>query len=292
VAVDNPLLPEANRSGGIEAPWAGDDQQWWDWYVTLAENAPVAELVRGRVPWTSRPPPTARVREALEEPYPLRPDDVERFRNDTFVRLPDVLPPAVVARLGLRLEELLDAAHGHDTAGRFLALEQMWLEDPLMEQLALSRRIGDLAAALLETDAVRLYHDNALSKESGCGRTPWHHDAEHFPFTPADAVTAWMPVTAIPDEMGPLSFARGTHLVDLLADLPFDKSGTSYDTAVAERLRSTGAQVVSEPYAVGEVSFHSARCFHTAGPNRTPSLAAPWRPPTSPTASASSTTRP
>ncbi len=36
----NPLLPEANAAGGIETQWAGDDQQWWDWYVTLAENPP------------------------------------------------------------------------------------------------------------------------------------------------------------------------------------------------------------------------------------------------------------
>ena len=34
--------------GGIGQDWAGDDQDWWDWYVTLAENddAPIA-LVAG-----------------------------------------------------------------------------------------------------------------------------------------------------------------------------------------------------------------------------------------------------
>ncbi len=268
MAVDNPLLPEANRGGGIDAPWAGDDQQWWDWYVTLAENAPAEALVPGPGPVDVPPASDDDVAAALAEPYPLPPGTVEQFRADTFVRLPGVLPPAVVARLGLRLEELLQAAHPGDVAGRFLALEQMWRHDPLMEQVALSRRLGDIAAALLDSD-VRLYHDNALSKESGCGRTPWHHDAEHFPFTPPAAVTAWMPVTAVPAEMGPLSFARGTHLVELLADLSFDKTGTSYDAAVSERLRATGAGVVSRPYAVGDVSFHSAQCFHTAGPNRT-----------------------
>jgi len=40
--------PAANRDGGIDQDWAGDDQDWWDWYVTLAENddAPIA-LVAG-----------------------------------------------------------------------------------------------------------------------------------------------------------------------------------------------------------------------------------------------------
>lgn len=41
-------LPSANRDGGLDQDWAGDDQDWWDWYVTLAENddAPMA-LVAG-----------------------------------------------------------------------------------------------------------------------------------------------------------------------------------------------------------------------------------------------------
>ncbi|MFY0407827.1 phytanoyl-CoA dioxygenase family protein, partial [Solicola sp. PLA-1-18] len=149
------------------------------------------------------------------------------------------------------------------------ALEQMWLHDDLMRSVALSPRLGGLAAGLLGEAGVRIYHDNALSKESGCGRTPWHHDAEHFPLDTVQAVTAWMPMSAIPGRMGPLSFARGRDVRDELADLEFDKVGTTYDTAVAERLAERGVSVESSPFAVGEVSFHSALCFHTAGPNQT-----------------------
>ena len=98
----------------------------------------------------------------------------------------------------------------------------MWLHDDLMRQVALSPRLGGLAADLLGEPAVRIYHDNALSKEPGCGRTPWHHDAEHFPLATLQAVTAWMPVSAVPRPMGPLSFARGAGLRPLLADLEFD----------------------------------------------------------------------
>jgi len=264
----NPLLPAANRQGGIEAPWDGDDQQWWDWYVTLAEPTPVGDLVAGPMPLDVAPLSDEAVGAALAEPYPLAADAVEAFRRDESVRLPGVLPAGVVVRLAARLEELLAQAHGTDTAGRFLALEQMWVDDPLLRLVALSPRLGDLAAALLGAD-VRLYHDNALSKEPGCGRTPWHHDAEHFPFTPARAVTAWMPVSAIPAEMGPLSFARGGGVRGLLADLAFDKVGTSYDAAVSRRLAASAVPVVSEPFAAGDVSFHSALAFHTAGPNRT-----------------------
>ena len=153
-------------------------------------------------------------------------------------------------------------------AGRFIAPEQLWLHDEVMRLVAFSPRLAGLAAELLGEPAIRIYHDNALSKEPGCGRTPWHHDAEHFPLATLQAVTAWIPVTAIPAYMGPLALARSAHGRDMVADLSFDKVGTTYDTAVARRLVESDVAVDASPFAVGEVSSHSALCFHTAGPNR------------------------
>ena len=266
----NEKLPEANRAGGIDAAWAGDDQQWWDWYVTLAENpAAAGELVAGPGLPDVVPATDEQVETLLATPYEVPAAARESFAADAFVKLPDVLSAGVVRRLAERLEELLVAAHGTGTAGRFLALEQMWLDDDLMRHVALSPRVGGIAADLLDVDAVRLYHDNALSKEPGCGRTPWHHDDEHFPLGSTDVATAWMPMSAIPAPMGPLSFAHGVRLRELLAGLEFDKVGTSYDVAVSQRLGTSGVALTESPYAVGEVSFHSSLCFHTAGPNRT-----------------------
>jgi len=266
----NEKLPEGNRAGGIEQDWAGDDQDWWDWYVTLADNSDApTELGEGPgLPSVPAATDDEAVAE-LAEPYPLTAASVRTFREDAFVKLPGVLSPSLVRRLADRLDDLLHAEHGADVTGRFTALEQMWRHDDLMRAVAMSARLGNLAADLMGESAVRMYHDNALSKEPGCGRTPWHHDAEHFPLDTVQAVTAWMPMSAIPARMGPLSFARGRGVRDLVGDLAFDKVGTSYDAAVAARLRDREVSVEAGPYAVGEVSFHSALCFHTAGPNLT-----------------------
>ena len=266
----NEKLPEGNRDGGLEQDWAGDDQDWWDWYVTLAANeqAPT-DLVDGPGLPDVAPASDDQVARELAEPYVLDAASIEAFGREAFIKLPGVLSPAVVRRLADRLEVLLQAEHGDQVAGRFTALEQMWLHDDLMRAVALSPRIGGLAAGLLGEPRVRLYHDNALSKEPGCGRTPWHHDAEHFPLQTVQAVTAWMPMSAIPGRMGPLSFARGRGVREEVADLEFDKVGTSYDAAVAHRLAERDVSVEAGPFAVGDVSFHSALCFHTAGPNLT-----------------------
>lgn len=268
--VTNDRLPEQNRGGGLEQDWAGDDQDWWDWYVTLAKNEETpTELVAGPGLPDVAPASDEELARELAEPYDLDPAAREAFRREAFVRLPAVLSAPVVRRLAERLEELLRAEHGDDVAGRFTALEQMWLHDDLMRAVALSPRLGGLAAELLDEPAVRIYHDNALSKEPGCGRTPWHHDAEHFPLQTVQAVTAWMPMSSIPGRMGPLSFARGRDVRDEVADLEFDKVTSSYDESVAQRFAERQVAVESHPFAVGDVSFHSALCFHTAGPNLT-----------------------
>ncbi len=269
VKADGSPLPQANRDGGIDQEWAGDDQDWWDWYVTLAENddAPGALVAGPGLPDVD-PAGDEQLRLELEAPYRLDAAQREAFRRDAFIKLTNVLSPAVVRRLADRLDGLLRAEHGDDVAGRFIALEQMWLHDEVMRLVAFSPRLGGLAADLLDEPAVRLYHDNALSKEPGCGRTPWHHDAEHFPLATLQAVTAWIPVTAIPAHMGPLALARGAHVRDLVGGLSFDKVGTTYDSAVARRFVERQVVVDASPFAVGEVSFHSALCFHTAGPNR------------------------
>jgi hypothetical protein len=264
----NPLLPELNRAGTLAQDWAGDDQQWWDWYVSLAANTAPEPLVDGPGLPDVAPASDEQVAAEMQQAYELSDVQVSDFREQSFVKLPDVLSEAVVRRLADRLDELLRAAHGDDTAGRFTALEQMWRHDPLMREVALSPRLGAIAAGLLGCD-VRIYHDNALSKEPGCGRTPWHHDAEHFPLATLSAVTAWMPMSAIPTQMGPLSFARGADLRPLVDDLIFDRIGSSYDEAVSNRFAAAAVHVEDGPYAVGDVSFHGATCFHTAGRNTT-----------------------
>ncbi|MEO6957496.1 MAG: phytanoyl-CoA dioxygenase family protein [Antricoccus sp.] len=270
MAVMNDKLPKANREGGIDAAWAGDDQQWWDWYVTLAANPEAAgPLVDGPGLPDVEPASDDEVARFLATPYDLPADAVAAYRENAFVKLPGVLSPAVIRRLADRLHELLVAEHGTETSGRFLVLEQMWLNDDLMRFVATSPRLGAIAATLLGEDGVRIYHDNALSKEPSCGRTPWHHDDEHFPLDSHQVLTAWMPVSAIPAEMGPLSFAHGASLRELLTGVEFDKVGTTYDVAVSQRFGESGVQVTDSPYDVGEVSFHSSLCFHTAGPNRT-----------------------
>lgn len=258
----------------MSRPWDDDNQAWWDWYLTLADNDGALDpIVDGPPPIDDAPATDEALVRALRQPYDLQDDDIAFFRANGFVKLKDVLSPCLVARLRVeianRLEATFEVTIDGEAKGRFLSAEMAWLDSPALRAFVLSPRIAGIAAALIGAPAVRLYHDNLLSKEPGGGRTPWHYDDHHFPLATHDVATAWIPAQAIPREMGPLAFAKPIDVWKRVRDVPFDKTNTSYDRQVAEIFRDTDVAVEDGPFAVGEVSFHHNLSFHTAGPNRT-----------------------
>jgi ectoine hydroxylase-related dioxygenase (phytanoyl-CoA dioxygenase family) len=63
------------------------------------------------------------------------------------------------------------------TPGAFTEVFCRWREIPGIEQLARHSRVPAVAAALMATPLVRLYHDHVLVKEHRTRqRTPWHQD--------------------------------------------------------------------------------------------------------------------
>tara|TARA_B110000902_G_C13950931_1_gene453545 strand:- start:40 stop:654 length:615 start_codon:yes stop_codon:yes gene_type:complete len=145
----------------------------------------------------------------------------------------------------------------------------MWLESAIIRRYVLSPRIAKISADLLSVKSVRLYHDNALSKEPGCGRTPWHYDDHHFPLETNDVVTAWMPAQPVPLAMGPLSFAKPVSVFNLVKNINFNKNDTSYDKKVTEVFKANNVDIDSKPFKIGEASFHHNLSFHTAEGNKT-----------------------
>jgi len=258
----------------VSAAWDGDNQDWWDWYVSLADNdGEITEFVAAP-PLPDIPIPDDKtIMAELAAPYELNEEDIAFFQINGFIKLKRVFSPGAVLRLRRLLIERLTATFGTNADGgvrdRFLSLEMIWTDHPLLRAFVLSPRVGKICADLLRVPAVRLYHDNVLSKEPGCGRTPWHFDDHHFPLDTNDVVTAWAPAQPIPLAMGPLAFAYPLDVHELVDAVAFEKSTTSYDKNVAQVFAKNGVSVDESPFELGEVSFHHNLNFHTAARNRT-----------------------
>jgi ectoine hydroxylase-related dioxygenase (phytanoyl-CoA dioxygenase family) len=124
--------------------------------------------------------------------------------------------------------------------------------------------VARLAAELMGTRGVRLYHDQALYKESGGGLTPWHADQQYWPLATDKCCTVWVPLQATPLTMGPLAFSVGSHRVATGRDLPIsDESEQKISKALLEQKLPQD----ETPFDLGEVSFHSGWTFHRAGGN-------------------------
>jgi len=258
----------------VSAAWDGDNQDWWDWYVSLADNHGGITTLEAAPPLPDISIPDDKVIMAqLVTPYELTEDDITSFQDKGFIKLKQVFSPGAMLRLRALLVERLAATFGASVDGgmgdRFLSLEMVWMDHPLLRAFVLSPRVGKICADLLRVPAVRLYHDNVLSKGPGCGRTPWHFDEHHFPLDTNDVVTAWAPAQPISRAMGPLAFAYPLHVHELVDAVAFEKSTTSYDKTVAQVFASNGVSVDETPFELGEVSFHHNLCFHTAARNRT-----------------------
>ncbi|MDC1173402.1 phytanoyl-CoA dioxygenase family protein [Methylophilaceae bacterium] len=265
------LVGQNALSEDLNQHWEQDNQAWWDWYVTLADNKDNATSIIDIPPIQHLDMPSdSELGVELSTPYKLTKDHKLAFRRDGFIRLPNVLSPAAVFRLRKELIHLLNKTFPENNrANRFLSLEMMWIESPIIRQYVLSPRIAKISADLLSVKSVRLYHDNALSKEPGCGRTPWHYDDHHFPLETNDVVTAWMPAQPVPLSMGPLSFAKPLNVFNLVKNITFNKNDTSYDKKVTEIFKANKVSIDSKPFGIGEASFHHNLSFHTAGNNRT-----------------------
>ncbi len=208
----------------------------------------------------------------LEKAYPLTQKQIDFYRENSFIKLKEVLSVEVIEYYNKIISMRVDALKKidiplaqRDTYGKaFLQLANLWCEDEQIKELIFSRRLAQIATELMEVDGVRLYHDQALFKEAGGGITPWHADQHYWPLETDRTITAWIPLQNTPLNLGPLEFSAGSH--KLLSGRELSISDESI-ISLKEKLRINNFPHIIEPFDIGEVSYHSGWVFHRAGAN-------------------------
>jgi ectoine hydroxylase-related dioxygenase (phytanoyl-CoA dioxygenase family) len=211
---------------------------------------------------------------SLEKAYELTDEQIAFYQKNRFIKLKNVFDEETIAffnqaisRQVAEMTRTVAPLENRDTYGKaFLQLFNLWREDEVIKELVFSKRLAKIAADLMQTEGVRLYHDQALFKEGGGGITPWHADQYYWPLETDKTVTAWIPLQKTPLEMGPLEFSAGSHHIVEGRELAI---GDESEAIIQQRLRVTDFKHVIESFDVGEVSFHSGWVFHRAGANST-----------------------
>lgn len=210
---------------------------------------------------------------ALDSEYSLHPALAEAFRRDGHALVRGLASPQEAQTFRPVISSTVEkAARQNDRQGRiddysrlFTQVTNVWRMSEPARHIVFSLRFAGVAARLLGTPSVRLYHDQALFKPPGAGPTPWHQDRYYWPLDTPLTVTMWLALVDVEEEMGPMRFASGSHLATDLGELAIsEENNRRLEGLIAER----GWPVWSASVRAGDATFHAGGTLHSAGANR------------------------
>lgn len=151
----------------------------------------------------------------------------------------------------------------------FVQCMGVWEDHESVRPLTFHPKLCAAAAALLEADKVRLWHDQALYKESGGRKTDAHMD---YPFWPVDEprlVSAWIPFANVRHGGGVMGYVQGSHIMgnEKYGDIGQLRGGGENNMLADPDVAALPLVWVEAPK--GSVIFHHAKTIHTAEPNDT-----------------------
>lgn len=209
-------------------------------------------------------------------PLSLSPEQVARFAERGFLRLPYLTDEEEVARLRGVYDRLfepgalvadgdrLELAAGADATP---VLPQVVNPDhyaPELRETVAYRNAHEVARALLGPAATPAGM-HAIRKPARDGAaTPWHQDEAYWdPGFEHHALSIWMPLQPATLENGCLQFVPGSHQLGVQPHrlIHADSHGLELeDTAIVE-------EAVACPLPPGGATVHLSRTLHYAGPN-------------------------
>ena len=155
----------------------------------------------------------------IERVRRLAPDElVADYRRDGACRVRGALSPGEVETLRRGIDANLAApsaraivASRPEDTGFFIEDFCCWADNPDYRSVACDTLLPLLAARLMGSASVRLYHDHMLTKQARTqARTPWHQDQPYYNVDGQLNISFWIPVDPVPRE-STLEFVAGSH---------------------------------------------------------------------------------
>lgn len=145
-------------------------------------------------------------------------DAAAQFARDGATVIRGALSADEVAMLTRGIERnlaqpgaLAAVASDANDPGRFFEDFCNWQRIAEYERILRDSALPVLAAALMNSSTVRIYHDHLLVKEAGTRQpTPWHQDQPYYNIAGRQNVSFWIPVDPVPRETT-LEFLSGSH---------------------------------------------------------------------------------
>lgn len=159
---------------------------------------------------------------------PVSASHVDAFQRDGVVVIRGALNTVELETLRAGIEKnlretsaLMAVASRGDDPGQFIEDFCNWQRIAEYEFILKQSALPRIAAALMQSQSVRIYHDHLLVKTAGTRQaTPWHQDQPYYNVSGAQNVSFWIPVDPIPRE-STLEFLAGSHRMGWLMPRSF-----------------------------------------------------------------------
>jgi ectoine hydroxylase-related dioxygenase (phytanoyl-CoA dioxygenase family) len=215
-------------------------------------------------------------------------EHVRQYDEDGFVIVDQILTADQVERARAAMTRIFRGEYRHDR--RPVAFRQPLRTYPeqspvtkhivdgrLLDQdlwdISTDARVGEMAAALLRTASVSLVQDQLFEKSPGGKPIAFHQDGPYLEFLdPWDTyLTCWIALADTTEDMGPITYIRGSHRWRESAKPSQFATGDESDMMeVVDAVRPPGAPLDIVPVVVpaGGGAFHHAMLMHGSYPNR------------------------
>ena len=206
--------------------------------------------------------------------YSVSEEKAKFFRENGYVRFDNVLGADEVEAMREALargteqkkSEARDLAGGGD---RIVQLVNLWEADDAFRAYSTSPRLAGMARRLTGSEAVRLFHDQALVKKPGpSAASPWHQDQPYWPSKEPGMISCWMALDDVTVDRGAMQFIAGSHRWGEFEPISFEGDGPALRDLVSPEQEARWEPVPVELKA-GDCTWHHGLTFHYTRPNTT-----------------------
>jgi hypothetical protein len=211
----------------------------------------------------------------------------KQYERDGFYILPhSIFPPDLVSRAVEGMDAIRRGEYDTglppcpspwkpgDDPGHLCKIEQPQFASLALRELLRYPALGEVAAALTGAEWVQVWWVQLLykpSEEEGAKRTNigWHQDRYYWHIWEegSELFTAWIALSNVEADCGPMLFARGSHRWGLRSEGDFYEQDLARQRKALRPPEGEQWEEVAALLPAGGVSFHHNLTFHGSGPN-------------------------
>jgi ectoine hydroxylase-related dioxygenase (phytanoyl-CoA dioxygenase family) len=208
----------------------------------------------------------------------LSQEQIDRFQADGFLLVEDFFTDEELDGFGKAVDAAVEYRTSDDHRDlsdknlyeqTFDQCMRLWEDRPDVSPFTFHPKLCAAAAALLQKDRVRLWHDQALYKAPGGRKTDAHLDYPFWPVVEQDLVSVWIPFQDVQPDGGMMSYVQGSHSIGYteFVDIGQLHGGEAFDLLKEPKIADL--PLIPVPAKKGSAIFHHACTIHAADSNET-----------------------